>query len=310
MKKMKFHTLLNWTGFLAIQFLVFGLPGRAQEVVTTPTGSRLAVTVKPEKNKILPGEPIEVAVEYRYLKPDGWTPERKWTQDVWAILQTPITITAYAENGNPVAQGISEGKNWFDSDYDLDSETITRYFFLPRWFSLTQPGFFRLAVETQFTTHPKSTFPLEPARAIHFPISAVGTIEVLSPDDKLMGEVIRKIGQKAVATDFNPYLKYLYRIEDPRVVPFLKQKLGRWIRRSKSYEPTSDFPIRRKQGEGIQIAFPLPLQLIGFQRDPIDKELECVVQKLASFNTKEAMSALVEVSTCKNDDTRKSATPK
>jgi HEAT repeats len=286
--------------------LLAGLGGaaRAQQVVTTPTGSKLEVRVIPEKKKILPGEPIEVAVEYRFLKPEGGTPDKHWKQDVWPILQGPIVIKAYEENGSLVAQGVYEEKSWAFSDYELDLETITRHFFLPLWFSLKQPGIFRLTVETQFTTARNSTFLLEPERAVHFPISATGVIEILPPDEKLMGRVIQEIGQKAVETDFNPSLSRLYRIDDPRVVLFLQQKLRRWIYRPKSYERTQAFPRRQKQEGGIQTAFPIPLILIGFQQDPINQALAPLIGKLASFGTEEAMSALVEAATCDNDDAR------
>lgn len=282
----------------------FGVSARAQQVVTTPTGSKLEVRVIPEKKKILPGEPIEVAVEYRFLKPEGGAPDNHWKQDVWPILQGPIVIKAYEGNGSLVAQGVYEEKNWAFSDYELDLETITRHFFLPLWFSLKQPGIFRLTVETQFTTARDSTFLLEPEPAVHFPISATGVIEILPPNEKLMGEVIREIGSKAVQTDFNPSLKRLYQIDDPRVVPFLKQKLRGWIHRPKSYQPTNAFSRRPIREDGIQTASQIPLLLIGFQRDPIDEELACLIQKLASFSTEEAMSALVEASTCENDFAR------
>lgn len=284
-----------------------GSSAHSQEIIITPTGSKLVVIIKPEKDKILPGEPIDVAVEYRFPKPAITTAGTPWKQDVWPFLRGKITMSLLDQEGRQVARreilGTRQPDPFFGGSvyqYQCWTDEFTRWFFLPDWIQLQSPGKYVLRIETEFTTKGDGPGWPDPPQSSMFIVTGEGPIEVLPPNDALMGDVIRQIGERAQKTDFNDDWERLYLLNDPRTIPFVANKLKRLSHRSAKYQPTYSESHPRNvsdRGSLIEPAHAPPVSLAYLMSsDPFVNagEFPKLVRHLVQFNDDAAMEALTD----------------
>jgi hypothetical protein len=248
--------------FLALTFLAgFGVLARAQSVFIDPNGARIETRVKPQKTRILLGEPIFIEVDYTVRSFENILP--RINRDIGT---NGISVEVFAEDGTPVARPyhekyarLAEIESWIPPEY------AKRNLFLPRWADFKKPGIYRVKVLNRLeTTRPNTN------ERVTIPIIVETTITILPADDPKLGAVIRDIGRTAPT-------EMLLGYDDPRTIPFLIERLE-FLGQLK---PTS-FEI---VGQAV---FPL------IDREAEKAKMVRLVRKLAWFNNQAALKGLSE----------------
>lgn len=313
----------------------------AQEIVTTPTGSKVVIDVRPASPRNHVGEPIEVVVEYRFPKPERWPSDKPWKQDVFPVIPGNVILSVFGPTTDPLPQRedlspstagpLLQREDLSPSDGFCRSgpDTFTRTFILPEWVKLSEPGAYRIRIETEFTTDgtkekryyvgsgekrnnsdlPKSSI---------FSVTGQGNLDLFPPDSARLGELINEIGPLALKTDSNREWERLLLVEDPRVVPFLAQWLEKMADIPDSYQPTfneEDYPTANRppghirEVEIIHLMFrpgELEDQVIPkeIRFHPLELLMEKFIERLSRFDDDQTIRVLVKASKSRYYDVR------
>lgn len=227
--------------FLLAFSAAIGSSARAQQVVTTPTGSKLEVSVNPTSHRNHLGEPIEIAVTYRFLKPEGGSAEKPWKQDVFPVMPGNVSLSLFSPAGSLLPRCENQSPSVYY--YETGPDTFTRIFILPEWAKPNEPGAYRIRVETEFTTDGSESkrYNNDPERSSMFSVIGEEKLDILPPDSNHLGQLINEIGPLALKTDYNREWDRILLIEDRQAAPFLAQWLVKVADIPGSYRPTSNY---------------------------------------------------------------------
>jgi hypothetical protein len=212
----------HFTGLcLLLLFLTLGsVSARAQTTYVTNEGATIEVSVRPEKETILLGEPVYVIFEVRNLSNETFMFQD--SGDYRNRLGRPESyrISAKRKDGKEVpVPEIALGFGGLIGTWTIQSQgEYRRKLFLPLWAPIEKPGVYRISLRKFLPLKNRQTKLGSPIQA-----EVETTIEVLPPDEARLGNVITEIGARMLDSDDDTSKDATYAmtfIKDRRTIPF------------------------------------------------------------------------------------------
>lgn len=285
----------DFTKLLCLLVLLagIGVSARAQNVYTDENGVRIAIQVKPQKSRILLGEPIFINAEFNVISFGTLSGEGVLLQLSESTGAQGVSVTAIGADGTSVDQSNAETfLQLMDSESRsrISGSTIDYWkLCLPRWAAFRKPGTYRIRVQNHFDVISLKSG----KRASGFAVGET-TITVLPSDQAKLGEIIRDLGKKVLTGRDSSELETLLLFEDPRVIPFLVQKLAQLGRLEAGRQSTNPEPRPKQPQVHSQGTLPNNANDIFIMSSGYEREITRLVNRLARFNPEDAMKGLAK----------------